>query len=398
MEQPRDPIAAATHPDPYPYYAALVASRPFGYDPALGMWVAASAEAVMAVLTDPACGVRPPAEPIPAHLVETPLAAHYGHLIRMNDRAERCPLRGALVAALGTIGMEQVAVRSAAVARRLVGELAGTSVTGLDPFIWRLSVAVVGGLLGIPDARLAQVARWVGDFVACLAPGSDPARVRRGAIAAEALAATLDAALDAADGDRAGGLLAVMLAEAASRGVTGRAAIVANGIGLLMQTYEATAGLIGNSLIALAQRPALARAALASDERCRAIVAEVLRHDPPIQNTRRFLLRDATVAGQHLAAGSGILVVLAAANRDPASNPQPERFDPERAARASFSLGHGAHACPGGGFAITIATAAVATLLGAGFDLAPLRGAVAYRPAANARLPQFSARAQREDA
>jgi cytochrome P450 len=396
MEQPRDPIAAVTHPDPYPYYAALAASRPFAHHPALGLWVAASAEAVAAVLADPACGVRPPAELIPAHLVGTPLAAHYGHLIRMNDRADRCPLRGALVAALGTVGSAQVAARSTAAARRLARELAVTSVAALDPFIWHLPVAVVGGLLGIPDARLAQVARWVGDFVACLAPGSDPARVQRGTAAAEGLTAALDAALDADQGDGAGGLLATFRAEAVSRGLTGRAALVANAIGLLMQSYEATAGLIGNTLVALAARPELARAALASDARCRAIVAEVLRHDPPIQNTRRFLLRDATVAGQRLAAGSGILVVLAAANRDPACDPQPERFDPERGARANFTLGHGAHACPGGDIAVTIATAAVTALLGVGLDLAPLRGAVAYRTSVNARIPQFSAWARGE--
>ena len=40
---PRDPIAAATHPDPYPYYAALVAARPLYRDEALASWVASSA-------------------------------------------------------------------------------------------------------------------------------------------------------------------------------------------------------------------------------------------------------------------------------------------------------------------------------------------------------------------
>ena len=40
---PADAVAAVVHPDPYPYYAALVADRPFAHDGALGMWVAASA-------------------------------------------------------------------------------------------------------------------------------------------------------------------------------------------------------------------------------------------------------------------------------------------------------------------------------------------------------------------
>lgn len=73
LEAP-DPIAAATHPDPYPYYARLVAERPFHRDPVLGLWVASSAAAVTAVLTNPACRVRPRAEPIPPALLGTPAA------------------------------------------------------------------------------------------------------------------------------------------------------------------------------------------------------------------------------------------------------------------------------------------------------------------------------------
>ncbi len=45
MTFPADPIAAVIHPDPYPYYADLVARRPLYRDAALGLWVAASADA-----------------------------------------------------------------------------------------------------------------------------------------------------------------------------------------------------------------------------------------------------------------------------------------------------------------------------------------------------------------
>ena len=40
---PQDPIAAVTHPDPYPYYADLAARRPLYRDDALQIWVASSA-------------------------------------------------------------------------------------------------------------------------------------------------------------------------------------------------------------------------------------------------------------------------------------------------------------------------------------------------------------------
>ena len=42
MTPPGNPIAAVTHPDPYPYYREMVATRPLHRDRDLGLWVAAS--------------------------------------------------------------------------------------------------------------------------------------------------------------------------------------------------------------------------------------------------------------------------------------------------------------------------------------------------------------------
>src|SRR5260370_21246165 len=100
---PRDPIAAATHPDPYPYYAALVARKPLYRDDALGLWVATSAAAVSAVLASDLCHVRPPAEPVPAALLGTPAGEIFRRLVRMNDgqvHARSRQLVGATVASI----------------------------------------------------------------------------------------------------------------------------------------------------------------------------------------------------------------------------------------------------------------------------------------------------------
>jgi hypothetical protein len=72
MNNPPDPIAAVTHPDPYPFYADLAVRRPLYRDEALWLWVASSAAVVTAVLTSDLCRVRPPAEPVPAALLGSP--------------------------------------------------------------------------------------------------------------------------------------------------------------------------------------------------------------------------------------------------------------------------------------------------------------------------------------
>ena len=146
---------------------------------------------------------------------------------------------------------------------------------------------------------------------------------------------------------------------------------MANAIGFMTQAYEATAGLIGNTLLALAARPELSAriptdAGLLDD-----VIREVLRHDPPVQNTRRFIAADGQIAGRRMAAGDTVLVVLAAANHDAAANPAPERFDVARAHRRTFTFGAGPHACPGEQLAITIARAGIEGLLARGLPLAP---------------------------
>jgi cytochrome P450 len=175
--------------------------------------------------------------------------------------------------------------------------------------------------------------------------------------------------------------------EVASAGRAEREDAVANGIGFLSQAYDATAGLIGNTLVTLGrQRPQ--GASDANPGELAAIVREVVRYDPPVQNTRRFLARDATVAGQAMKAGDAVLVVLAAANRDPRANPEPSRFDPFRPSRRAFTFGSGPHACPGEAIATGIAVAGVRQLLASGVEPGRL-AVVTYRTSVNTRVPIF---------
>jgi len=116
-------------------------------------------------------------------------------------------------------------------------------------------------------------------------------------------------------------------------------------------------------------------------------VAEVVRFDPPVQNTRRFLAVDGPVAGVAMKAGAAILVVLAAANHDPSVNPHSERFDPLRSERTAFTFGDGPHACPGLALATAIARAGVDALLAAGARPERIRQGLTYRPSSNTRVP-----------
>jgi hypothetical protein len=60
MTFPTNALAAVTHPDPYPYYLALLDRPALHRDDSLGLWIAARADAVTAVLAHPECRCRGP--------------------------------------------------------------------------------------------------------------------------------------------------------------------------------------------------------------------------------------------------------------------------------------------------------------------------------------------------
>ena len=386
MTPPGGPIAAATHPDPYPYYREMVATRPFHRDRDLGLWVAASAAAVTAVLTSPLVRVRPPAEPVPVALGGSPLAEIFGRLVRMTDGPGHGPMKQAVAASLATLDAEDVRAGAARWARILVERIEAKSPAGVDEFSRSLSAHAIASLLAVPDADVGPVERSVHRYVTAVAPEADAPRLERGKAGAGHLIETVGAAFT---GARAG-LSAALGREAERAGGADPAALVANAIGFMTQAYEATAGLIGNTLRTLAARSALRAAVAADPARLDTVIREVLRHDAPVQNTRRFLAADGVIAGQSMAAGDTVLVVLAAANHDAAANPQPERFDEARASRRTFTFGVGPHACPGETLAVSIARAGVERLLAHGLDLDALPADPAYQPSGNVRIPLFA--------
>lgn len=385
MSWPADPIAAVTHPDPYPYYATL-ARRPLERHPDIGMWVAAGAADVQAVLGSDLCRVRPRAEPVPRAIEGTAAGSVFGRLVRMTDGPAHAVARRIVVAALAAPDPSGVT----AIARGLARTQADALELRRHPqramqVAFDVPARVMAGLLGLTGPALDEAVGWTGDFVRGIAAGAAADRRDAGALAAARLERTL-AALP-----RGAGLLERLASAADQAGGPDRPNVVANAIGFLSQPYEATAGLIGNALVALSREPGLRERVRTEPARLPDLVGEVLRHDPPVQNTRRFVDRGGVVAGVAVQEGDAILVVLAAANRDPALHAEPDAFRLDRPDRRLLTFGSGPHACPGDRLAAAIACGAVEALLEADVPLEGLGDARRYLPLVNVRIPVFAA-------
>ncbi|MBT2336167.1 cytochrome P450 [Variovorax paradoxus] len=378
---PHDPVAAVTHADPYPFYAALRAGPPLVWNETLRLWVASRAEVIESLLlAHGALRVRPAAEPVPRAIAGSAAGEVFGHLVRMNDGTAHQAHRPALQRALA--GLDLGAVRAAAL--RVAHDVPTQPVSDA---LFSLPVRTVAHLLGFGDEALPRVDMWMRDFVACLSPLSTPDQLQDASAAAGELMTRFEE-LAAGAPPRSGTLLAAVLAESEAGAPLSRS-LLANLVGLLSQTCDATAGLLGNSLIAVMREPSLQQGAQTRDG-LQAIVEETARHDPSVHNTRRFVAEPITLAGTPLAAGDAVLLVLAAANRDPAFNSEPERFSLVRARRRMLGFGHGMHACPGQALACTLAAAGLEAVLHRALDLAAMRArGWHYRPSVAARIPVF---------
>jgi cytochrome P450 len=89
-------------------------------------------------------------------------------------------------------------------------------------------------------------------------------------------------------------------------------------------------------------------------------------------------------------AGSVVVAMLAAANRDPRRFPEPDRFDPGREENPHVAFGHGVHFCLGAPLARMELEISLGTLLRRFPDMALAcdRAEISWRPSALLRGPE----------
>ncbi len=120
---------------------------------------------------------------------------------------------------------------------------------------------------------------------------------------------------------------------------------------LIIAGNETTTKLIGNAVSWLAREPAQRQILLADPSRIADAVEETLRIEGSTQLMARTLTRDTQLHGVTMTDGAKVLVLLGAANHDPAMFENPDTFDLDRPTRNHVGFGHGIHVCLGAALA-----------------------------------------------
>lgn len=159
---------------------------------------------------------------------------------------------------------------------------------------------------------------------------------------------------------------------------------------LLVAGHETTVNLIANAILALLRSDGQWAALAADPGRAAAVIEETLRHDPPVQLVGRIAAQDMTIGGERSDGGNGtgavtvpkgdnILLLTAAAHRDPDHVDRPDEFDPDRPVIRHLGFGKGPHFCLGAPLARLEATVAL-TALTSRFPDAKLAAEPVYKP------------------
>lgn len=248
-----------------------------------------------------------------------------------------------------------------------------------------LPIAVITSMLGIPDADTATFQRY-GAAIGSALSGIRSLRHAREVMTADREIERLFTSLfELREREPRDDLVSLLVAERGS-GIRPEELEPMCSL-LLIAGFETTVNLIGNGVRALLDHPGQWQALREDPTLANGCVEEVLRWDPPVQETGRIAFEDTGLGGVTVRKDQLVLTLIGGANRDPEVFASPDRFDITRTpAVEHLAFSSGIHYCLGA----PLARLEAATAFGVLAERMPglrLAGRVRMRPSSTIRGP-----------
>jgi cytochrome P450 len=317
--------------DPHPLLARLRAEEPVAWLPALGAWLVTRRDLALAVMRD--------AE---AFTVDDPRFSTgqvVGRSMLTTDGEEHARQRAPFARPFRLDAVrERFTATVATDADRLIDALEphgrGELRRGLAG---PLAAETMARALGLEDVGVEATLGWY-DAIVDATSGLSAGRPvpEAGRSAASELRAAIEARLD-------GHSLV-----AAAAGALDPAEVSSNAAVLLFGGIETTEGMICNALLHLLSHEDQLALVREEPSLLAGAIEESLRLEPSAASIDRYATRELELGGAAIAAGDLVTVSIAAANRDPDTFPDPDRFDVRREnAGRQLAFAGGPHVCIG---------------------------------------------------
>lgn len=337
-------VDLASSDDPYPAYAQMRAQGDV-IRGEFGQWLVVRHDVVSALLRDPRLASHFPASFIRMTLGDGPASTFPQRIALTIDPPTHTAIRRFLGPALGTPVIRAMEPSVRALVHQMLAPAVHTGQLDLaQELAIPLPVTVVCRLIGVPDHDRDEVVPRVIE----LARVFDAANLVPGELeivdkAVSWLRDYVGAQLREARPDPAGNLAQ----RYAASPTIDLAEIVDNLLFLFHAGFETTMGLISNGCAALLAHPAQLARLRREPSLVSAAVDEFLRFDSPIQNAIRVAREPIEIGGHKIRPGRSVMLILGAANRDPAVFERPDELDLARTINPHVGFGGGLHHCLG---------------------------------------------------
>lgn len=218
-------------------------------------------------------------------------------------------------------------------------------------FASRLSLAVVGDLLEIPNSDLTSVGTWATRFSTAIDLRAGQDNFADASAAAVAMSTYFrDLAMERRR--QPGGRVLTELLQRRDEARLSDDELVAICIQIVFAGYQSAANQIGNSVYTLLREKSRYKHLSENPHRLQNFVTELLRLESAVQTpAARKPDQDVTIGGQVIRAGESVVAMIGSANRDERVFHHSDRFDSSRTGGAPISFGAGIHRCLGASLA-----------------------------------------------
>ena len=363
-----DPLAPQTLSDPYPTYARLRAEAPVQKTPA-GIWLVFGYDPAVQILRDhDRFSVDHRNRHDTPELIEKlgPTAADRGmeNIMLFKDPPDHTRLRGLVNKAFTPRIVGAMRARIEEITNELIDKAVERGeMDVIADFAYPLPVTVIAEMLGIPESDRSDFKRWSRQVAPILDPIISEEVFFQVAEAGLSLAVYFDELVAKRRTDPREDLITELIKAEDEGDRLTLEELRATLILLLVAGHETTMNLIGNGLLALLRNPAEAERLRADPSLAKTATEELLRYDGSVHLTARTAIQDVEIAGRRISKGEMAIVLLGAANRDPAQFPEPDRLDVGRDPNRHLAFSAGGHFCVGATLARVEGQIAFETLL-----------------------------------
>lgn len=211
----------------------------------------------------------------------------------------------------------------------------------------RLPMMIVGRIIGVPDSDIDKLIRWGYSATQVVEGLVTHEQMDAAGVAVMELSAYITEQFQQAAVEPHDNLLGD-LAAACATGELSELVALAMMITLFSAGGESTASLIGSAAWILTTHPDVQQQLRDQPGLLGAFLEEVLRYEPPFRGHFRHVVNDTELCGVELHAGSHLLLLWGAANRDPSHFEDPGQFKLDRpAGKGHITFGKGIHFCVG---------------------------------------------------